>query len=281
MKGFKNTTKMTHDAKHLSQGGAVKPVGRDAMVGNAVGYPMKGGKIEAVGAPIKKARGGMLQNVEAMNTRQVRQMARNNPDLANRAARLADMAQLRTDLGNLPGTSAPKRPSLVGVNAPSPMGYKKGGKVARTKVLKKADGGSVGKPMPGAAPTYPDKDADFWSHDSVEGGRPGTDKSELALRDLADMAGDTSRVAQAYRLRAENIENSNAATAKAKQAIKLSQLKAAAEKPGATLYDRARFAVAQATGFKKGGAVAKKANPKPGFNANPMVGYKKGGKTGC
>jgi hypothetical protein len=192
MKGFKNTTKMTHDAKHLSQGGAcyakggkvsqakvgkvmhewgkgelhsgskkgpevksqkqavaialsegrkaahkshggdVKPVGRDAMAGKAVGYPMKGGKYDAVGAPIAKARGGMLQGVEAMNTRQARQLVRNNPDLANRVARLGDLAQLRTDLGNQPGTSTPRRSSLVGMQpaAPSPMGMKKGGKTS-------------------------------------------------------------------------------------------------------------------------------------------------------
>lgn len=189
MKGFKNTTKMTHDAKHLSQGGscyakggkvsqakvskvmheygqgklhsgskkgpevksqkqavaialsegrkaahkatggAVKPVGRDAMVGKAVGYKMDGGKFPAVGEPIKKARGGMLQNVEAMNTRQVRQMARNNPDLAGRAERLGELAKLRSDLGNIPGTSeTPMRPSLAGMAAPAPRPYKKGGK---------------------------------------------------------------------------------------------------------------------------------------------------------
>ena len=127
---------------HKTNGGETKPVGRDAKVGKATGYPMEGGKFEAVGAPIKKATGGYLKNAPSDSIHEAHQMVRSNPDLAVRAERLNDLGQIRKALALKPDVES--RPSLVGL--------KKGG-----KVMRKADGGPIMAPQtPGAITVAPE-----------------------------------------------------------------------------------------------------------------------------
>lgn len=155
MKGFKDSTKTSY-----STGGKAKAKVATVMhefgKGDLHSGSAKGPKVtnqkQAVAIAlsegrkaVNKATGGYLKNAGSDSVHEARQLIRNNPDLANRAARLANVAQLRADLEN-PKSSPTARPSLVGI-----QGLKKGGKA---KAVRKADGGPiVAAPM--AAPAAP------------------------------------------------------------------------------------------------------------------------------
>ena len=115
----------------------------------------------------------------------------------------------------------------------------------------------------------------------VEGGPPMTDKAVRGNRDLNRMAGEEDRPrGRALELRQRNIEGHNEATRKAMKEIKLSQLKAAAEKPGASRYAKDRYKFAKQTGMvgnAKGGSVKKMA--KGGSVSKRADGIARKGKT--
>ena len=152
MKGFKDSTKTSY-----STGGKAKAKVATVMhewgKGDLHSGSAKGPKVtdqkQAVAIAlsegrkaVNKATGGFLKNAGSDAVHEARQLVRTNPDLANRAARLSNVAQLRADLDN-PKSSPTARPSLVGI-----QGLKKGGKA---KAVRKADGGPI-MAAPMAAP---------------------------------------------------------------------------------------------------------------------------------
>lgn len=96
----------------------------------------------------------------------------------------------------------------------------------------------------------------------VAGGLPSKSAKSLKARAERYEKDGASASASAARIRASNVEGHEDMTRKAMKEIKRSQLKAKADAPGASFYDKARSAVAEKTGYAEGGKVkAPKAKP--------------------
>ena len=171
----------------------------------------------------------------------------------------------------------------------APIKRKEGGE-AKKKGYSLSDRNAARTAMPGTKRQVPADDTIVYTPDGkriadvvtmnyagIAGGLPTTDAQ--ALRNRARFEGDVGNTASASaaKIRASNVEGHNKATEKTKSEIKLRQLKAAADKPGASQYDKDRYRYALKSGMvgpvsrKEGGTTKRSGMPREGISTRPTT----------